>query len=441
MTAASSKRAWTWRCSSPIGRASQARGGSAQARQAARPRHFQHHRARGGRLASRAPKSASTARARSRCSPAASTRARATRPSFKQIVCDRLGVHPNDVALHPGRHRQGVLRRRHRRLALGHASSARPFHDRRGQDHRQGQADRRAHAQGRCRRHQLRRRHLLQPQDQPDADHQGRGARRRWNPANLPQGMEAGPDRDRDLYRPTCRTSRTACHICEVEIDEETGEVEIVALQRGRRRRHGDQSAAAARPDRRRRGAGRRPDADGRHPVRRRRPDHHRLVHGLRHAARATDSARSMSRAIRCRPRPIRSASRARAKPAASARCRRSPMHWSTRSRSSASGTSRCRQRRSGSGAPSMEVSPLCGEICRHEKIVRSRHVAAEVGVLAGSHHRSRRAMIFIAGHTGQSTTPVSRLRPISTPNSGKPSATSRGRSRRRAAHCVIWSR
>ena len=35
---------------------------------------------------------------------------------------------------------------------------------------------------------------------------------------------------------------------------------------------------------------------------------------------RATDSAPSRSRAIRCRPRPIRSASRAPAKPAASAR-------------------------------------------------------------------------------------------------------------------------
>ena len=40
-------------------------------------------------------------------------------------------------------------------------------------------------------------------------------------------------------------------------------------LQRGRRRRHRDQSAAAARPDRRRHRHGRRPDPDGRHQVRR----------------------------------------------------------------------------------------------------------------------------------------------------------------------------
>ena len=38
---------------------------------------------------------------------------------FKQMVCDRLGLHPDEVALHSGRHRRGVLRRRHRRFALG----------------------------------------------------------------------------------------------------------------------------------------------------------------------------------------------------------------------------------------------------------------------------------------------------------------------------------
>ena len=60
-------------------------------------RHLQHHRARGRAAASRAPKSASTAPARSRCSRAASTRARATRPSSSRSSCDRLGIDPDEV--------------------------------------------------------------------------------------------------------------------------------------------------------------------------------------------------------------------------------------------------------------------------------------------------------------------------------------------------------
>ena len=121
------------------------------------------------------------------------------------------------------------------------------------------------------------------------------------------------------------------------------------ALQRGRRRRHRAQSAAAARPDPRRHRPRRRPGADGRHPFRLQRPAGHRLVHGLRHAARAP----SADIQVKCNPvptRPIRSAPRAPAKPAVSARCRPSPTRWSTRSPISASGISRCRRRRSASG-------------------------------------------------------------------------------------------
>ena len=60
-------------------------------------------------------------------------------------------------------------------------------------------------------------------------------------------------------------------------------------------------------------------------------PARHRLVHGLRDAARRRSVGRSTARATRCRPRPIRWASRARAKRARSARCRRSATRWSTR--------------------------------------------------------------------------------------------------------------
>ena len=72
--------------------------------------------------------------------------------------------------------------------------------------------------------------------------------------------------------------------------------------------------------------------ADGGHPFRRRLgAARHRLVHGLRDAARRRPLDVRIARPTRCRPRPTRSASRARAKPALSARCRRSATRWSTR--------------------------------------------------------------------------------------------------------------
>ncbi len=58
-------------------------------------------------------------------------------------------------------------------------------------------------------------------------------------------------------------------------------------IHRGQRFRHGDQSDAGGRPDPRRRGAGPGPGAAGGSGLRRRRPARCRLVHGLRHAARA----------------------------------------------------------------------------------------------------------------------------------------------------------
>ena len=58
-------------------------------------------------------------------------------------------------------------------------------------------------------------------------------------------------------------------------------------IHRGQRLRHHHQSDAGRRPDPRRRGAGHRPDAAGARRLRRAGPAPDRLVHGLRHAARA----------------------------------------------------------------------------------------------------------------------------------------------------------
>ena len=75
----------------------------------------------------------------------------------------------------PGRHRPGVLRRGHRRLALG---DARRLGGRCGgrEGDREGARDRRLRPQGRREGGEIRRRRVFRPRDQRDPHHQGRGA-------------------------------------------------------------------------------------------------------------------------------------------------------------------------------------------------------------------------------------------------------------------------
>ncbi len=102
----------------------------------------------------------------------------------------------------------------------------------------------------------------------------------------LPRGMEPGLF-EHATFAPVQETFPNGTHVCEVEVDPETGTVELRQLRGGGRRRHGDQPAHA----RRARCVGGIVqglgqilmeqivyDADG--------PAAHRLVHGLRHAAR-----------------------------------------------------------------------------------------------------------------------------------------------------------
>ena len=78
-----------------------------------------------------------------------------------------------------------------------------------------------------------------------------------------------------------------ACHVCEVEVDPETGDVRVVAYCVGQRHRPRRQPDDRARPGRRRRRAGHRPGAVRAGRLRRRqRPARHRQLHGLRRAAR-----------------------------------------------------------------------------------------------------------------------------------------------------------
>ncbi len=99
--------------------------------------------------------------------------------------------------------------------------------------------------------------------------------------AELEPGLKEGA-----FYDPTNFTFPAGCHICEVEIDTETGNTEVVGVDRGRRLRRGDQSDDRRRPGARRHRARHRTGALRRHGLRQGRPTGDRLVHGLRHAAR-----------------------------------------------------------------------------------------------------------------------------------------------------------
>ncbi len=66
-------------------------------RQAARHRPLQHDRARRRAAASRRPRSASTAAARRPCCPARSPRGMGHETIYKQLMCDRLGIDPDQV--------------------------------------------------------------------------------------------------------------------------------------------------------------------------------------------------------------------------------------------------------------------------------------------------------------------------------------------------------
>ena len=143
------------------------------------------------------------------------------------------------------------------------------------------------------------------------------------DPAKLPAGMEPGLDATHHRV-PPAQTFPNGCHIVEVEIDPGTGAGQHRTLHDRRRLRPHHQSAAARRTGAWRDRAGHRAGAARACGLRfRRRPAPGGLVHGLRHAARRRPSVLRFLDAQRALDLPIRSASRAPARPAPSARRRR----------------------------------------------------------------------------------------------------------------------
>ena len=118
----------------------------------------------------------------------------------------------------------------------------------------------------------------------------------RLREGKMPEGVPSSLDVDH-ATKDTPSTFPNGCHVAEVEIDPDTGVTRIVRYSARQRFRHRRQSDDRRRPVARRRRAGHRPGADGGSQLRRQRPADHRLVHGLRDAARrghpADESRRS----------------------------------------------------------------------------------------------------------------------------------------------------
>ena len=102
---------------------------------------------------------------------------------------------------------------------------------------------------------------------------------------DMPEGMEPGLE-ESTFYDPENFVFPFGAHACIVDVDVETGKIDIVRYVCGRRLRPGDQPEADRRPDPRRHHARHRPGALRAHPLRRRRPAGDGHVRRLRAAQR-----------------------------------------------------------------------------------------------------------------------------------------------------------
>ena len=125
-----------------------------------------------------------------------------------------------------GRQRRAAGRRRHRRLALDDELRHGDRRSRRQGD-RARQADRLARARSLRRRHRVRGRQVRRRRHRPRDRHHGAGATRSAPalklPADGPQSLDV-----KHVSEGAPAAYPNGCHVCEVEIDPDTGNVEIV---------------------------------------------------------------------------------------------------------------------------------------------------------------------------------------------------------------------
>ena len=203
----------------------------------------------------RAPRSASSRRARSTCTSPAARRGNSLETTVVQLTADALGVDIDDVAHDPGRHRGDAVRRRDRRQPQRLDDRRRGRRDR-GDPPRADRGDRRPPPRGRA------------EADIELAD--GRATRPRhavvavtlaeiadiayFRPQELPAGMPAGLEAERPLHtRRAPIIWANATHVCTCEVDVATGCGHAAALHRERGLRADDQPERRRGPDRRRR--------------------------------------------------------------------------------------------------------------------------------------------------------------------------------------------
>ncbi len=243
--------------------------------------------------------------------------------SYKQLVSDRLGIDADRIDVDDGRHRP-YARAGSPAARARSPSAASALHEASLKIIDKGTPDRRpsAGSVGAPTSSSTTARSASPAPTGASTSSPSRTAAR--DPAKLPPGMEPGLDTTQ-VQTPPAQTFPNGCHIVEVEIDPDSG--------RGRasmRYTVVDDFGAVINPILLEgqvhggivQGIG---QALLEHTVYddEQRPASLGLVHGLRDAARRTTCRSSRSRPATCRARPIRSASRAQAKPARSARRRR----------------------------------------------------------------------------------------------------------------------
>ena len=147
--------------------------------------------------------------------------------SFKQILHERLGIAPDDVQFIDGdtdRVAFGMGSNGSRSMVSGGTRA----HAGRRQGHRQGQAARRPHAGSRRSRHRVRRRQVHRRRHRsrrhPEAGGHGR----------VPAGAAAARHGSRACTKtppttPKRDTFPNGCHVAEVEVDPETGVVDLLS--------------------------------------------------------------------------------------------------------------------------------------------------------------------------------------------------------------------
>ena len=149
--------------------------------------------------------------------------------TFAQILASKLGVAVENVEVERGRHRRRPARHRHLRLALDRGRRLRA-RSRRRQDRRQGQADRRVICWRRRRPTSISPTARSWSPAPTAASSFAEVARAAYVPHNFPlETLEPGLQ-ETAVYDPPSFAFSNGAHVCELEIDPQTGRTEIVGF-------------------------------------------------------------------------------------------------------------------------------------------------------------------------------------------------------------------